>query len=258
MTLMRALGGCRGKPRDRGAVRRSTTAGRDRPPGLPHPARPVLARATLAVLALVLLTACARTVAVSPTTAGVGGEETGLASWYGYPYHGRRTASGEVYDMNELTAAHRILPLGTRLMVTNLDNTQAVEVRVNDRGPFVEGRILDLSYGAARTLGADRAGVVRVRLRVIALPGPQPPASPTMASTGLLTVQVGAFTSRARAESLRDTVGRDGDEATVSEAEVGGEIFYRVRVGAYSDRAAAQAAAQRLAARGHRVVVLDR
>src|SRR5262247_2066854 len=118
----------------------------------------------LLLLPLLLLAACARTVAVAPSLPAGDTETIGYASWYGHPYHGRRTASGEVYDMNDLTAAHRTLPLGTRLLVTNLDTTQAVEVRVNDRGPFVEGRILDLSYAAARVLGADRLGLIPVRL----------------------------------------------------------------------------------------------
>ena len=105
----------------------------------------------LLIPALLFLTACARTVMIPPPSPPIAGaEETGAASWYGHPYHGRRTASGEVYDMNDLTAAHRSLPLGTRLMVTNLDTGQAVEVRVNDRGPLIEERILDLSYAAAR------------------------------------------------------------------------------------------------------------
>jgi rare lipoprotein A len=188
----------------------------------------------------------------------VGAEETGTASWYGHPYHGRPTASGEVYDMNELTAAHRTLPLGSRLMVTNLDNAQAVEVRVNDRGPFAEGRILDLSYAAARVLGADRSGVIPVRLRVLVLPG-GPGLAPAAASGGAgYTVQVGAFTSRARADSLRESIARDAEPATVSEAGVGGETFYRVRVGSYADREAAEAGARRLAARGYRAVVVER
>ena len=94
----------------------------------------------LLIPALLLLAACARTVTVTPPSPPLAGaEETGAASWYGHPYHGRRTASGEVYDMNDLTAAHRSLPLGTRLMVTNLDTGQAVEVRVNDRGPAGRG-----------------------------------------------------------------------------------------------------------------------
>ena len=108
--------------------------------------------------------------------------------------------------MNQLTAAHRTLPFGTRLLVTNRDTSQSAEVRVNDRGPFVKGRILDVSYAAARQLGAVGAGIFPVRLRVIALPGTRADGP---AATAAFTVQVGAFTSRARAEALRDAVGGD-------------------------------------------------
>ncbi len=212
----------------------------------------------LLLLTLCLLTACARTVAVAPSIPpALGAEETGYASWYGHPYHGRRTASGEVYDMNELTAAHRTAPLGTRLMVTNVDTGQAVEVRVNDRGPFVEGRILDLSYAAARVLGADRSGVILVRLRVIDA-GVAMAAPAGARPTAGFAVQVGAFAVRARAESLREALARDGVVTTISEADVGGDSFFRVRLGPYADRQAARAAAERLAARGYRAVVVER
>jgi rare lipoprotein A len=101
--------------------------------------------------------------------------QRGLASWYGWPHHGRQTASGEIYDMNELTAAHRSLPFGTRVLVTNVENGRTVEVRINDRGPFVDGRIVDLSLAAARRLGIVGHGLVPVELRVVA-PPPEPPA----------------------------------------------------------------------------------
>jgi rare lipoprotein A len=205
--------------------------------------------------ALLALGACARAVVVAPPgPPRVGAEETGSASWYGHPYHGRRTASGEVYDMHDLTAAHRSLPLGTRLLVTSLDSDRVVEVRVNDRGPWVDGRILDLSYAAAQVLGAVRPGIIPVRLRVIGLPDE---AGARAAPAGFV-VQVGAFTSRARAESLRETLAREGSEAIIAPAVLGDETYYRVRVGAYADRAAARAAAERLAARGHRPVVVER
>lgn len=95
-------------------------------------------------------------------------EQTGEASWYGRQHHGKPTASGETYDMHKLTAAHPTLPLGTRILVTNLDNGRTVEVRVNDRGPFVSGRVLDLSYAAARKLGAIGDGIIPVGLKVVA------------------------------------------------------------------------------------------
>jgi len=96
--------------------------------------------------------------------------QIGEASWYGEPHHGRPTASGETYDMLQLTAAHRTLPMGTRVMVTNLKNGRAVEVRINDRGPSVAGRIIDLSFAAAQRLGATSAGTIPVRIRVLSLP----------------------------------------------------------------------------------------
>jgi rare lipoprotein A len=96
--------------------------------------------------------------------------QTGYASWYGKAHQGRPTTSGERYDMNKYTAAHPALPMGTRLLVTNLRNGRSVTVRVNDRGPFVDGRIVDLSYAAAHEVGAIGEGVVPVRIRVVAMP----------------------------------------------------------------------------------------
>jgi rare lipoprotein A len=96
-----------------------------------------------------------------------GYSEKGLASWYGPKYHGRTTASGEPYDMHELTAAHRTLPFGVVVEVIDLDTRRKVRVRINDRGPFVEGRIIDLSYAAARQLGIVEQGMARVRIVVV-------------------------------------------------------------------------------------------
>ncbi len=99
---------------------------------------------------------------------GAGSRATsGRASWYGEAHQGKKTASGEAYDMAKLTAAHRTLPLGTRVRVTNVANGRAVVVRINDRGPFVAGRIIDLSQAAARQLGALGAGIVTVRLEIL-------------------------------------------------------------------------------------------
>ena len=108
-----------------------------------------------------------RTAAVAPAPAVRPITETGRASWYGKAHHGQRTASGEPYDMNALTCAHPTLPFGTRLRVVNLDNDREVEVRVNDRGPVTPGRIVDLSYAAARALGAIGPGLVPVRLTIL-------------------------------------------------------------------------------------------
>ncbi len=104
--------------------------------------------------------------AALPSCAGRPGP-AGIASWYGPDFHGRATASGERYNMLDLTAAHRSLPFGTYLRVTSLDNARSLIVRVNDRGPFVRGRVIDLSYAAAKVLDLPRAGVARVRLEVL-------------------------------------------------------------------------------------------
>ncbi len=104
-----------------------------------------------------------------------GDSQTGVASWYGDPYHGRKTASGEVFDMDKMTAAHRAWAFGTVVNVRNLDNGRAVRVKINDRGPFVRGRIIDLSRGAAREAGMLNAGLAKVKLTVVSVPA-RPPA----------------------------------------------------------------------------------
>jgi rare lipoprotein A len=201
-----------------------------------------------ALATLALLTGCSRAVMTTPTVPPVaGGEEVGMASWYGAPHHGRRTASGEVYDMHQLTAAHKTLPFGTRVLVTNRDTSQSAEVRVNDRGPFVEGRILDVSYAAGRLLGAVGPGLIPVRVRILTLPARSSPGN------GPYTVQIGSFTTRARAEALRDTV----NGAAIAEGTAAGEPVYRVRVGAYPDRTQAAAAARDLTARGYQALVVE-
>ncbi len=105
-----------------------------------------------------------------PTPARLGWTQRGIASWYGHPYHGRRTSSGEVYDMDKLTAAHLSLPFGTWVRVTNLANNNSVEVKINDRGPFVKRRIIDLSREGAKRIGMIGPGTARVRVRVVATP----------------------------------------------------------------------------------------
>ena len=121
--------------------------------------------------------------------------EVGLASWYGPPYAGRRGADGTVYDQNAMTAAHLTLALGTVVRVTNLVNGQSVVVRITDRGPFVRGRIIDLSLAAARATGVYRAGVVRVRVEAFNAPAPKP----NVYAGGRWCVQVGAFLTEADA-----------------------------------------------------------
>jgi rare lipoprotein A len=123
-------------------------------------------RSGLALTAAVILVAASLGCATTGPLAGGRSEEVGLASYYGREHDGRRTASGEIFDMNEMTAAHRTLPFGTRVRVTDLANGRQVTVRINDRGPFRRGRIVDLSYAAARKLGIVGRGVARVRVAV--------------------------------------------------------------------------------------------
>jgi rare lipoprotein A len=127
--------------------------------------------------------------------------ETGLASWYGPPYHNRKAATGEIYDMNQLTAAHKTLPLNSIVRVTNVANGKSVLVRINDRGPFIGTRIIDLSYAAARAIEVWRAGVAQVKVEVLEAPKP-------IGEGGRWCVQIGAFTDGDEATRLRQKLER--------------------------------------------------
>jgi len=127
--------------------------------------------------------------------------QTGLASWYGPPYHNRQSSNGEIYDMNAMTAAHRTLPINSIVRVTNLRTGASTLVRINDRGPFVDGRIIDLSLAAARAIDVWRPGTARVQLDVMQTPAP-------LDVGGRWCVQIGAFHQRAPAEELRDRLSR--------------------------------------------------
>lgn len=200
--------------------------------------------------------------------------EEGLASWYGGKFHGRQTASGERYDKNGISAAHKTLPFGTVVLVTNLDNGKTLRVRVNDRGPFVKGRVIDVSEGAAKLLGMRAAGIAKVRLELVGrLPDakdsrlskrqrkqlerqlakarrkgrrvevPDELLVPVDPDEGPFTVQVGAFTDPANARRLARRLERTGQPVSVFDR---GDGFHRVRVGRHASRAAAELAAARL------------
>jgi rare lipoprotein A len=136
-----------------------------------------------------------RTTLPPPITVQPGYTETGVASWYGNPYHGRPAANGEIYDMEKMTAAHRTMPFNTWVRVYDLDTQKTTEVRITDRGPFVDNRIIDLSRAAARELEMIGPGTARVRIEVIRAPAGAP--------TALYAVQVGSFQNQANAERLR-------------------------------------------------------
>jgi rare lipoprotein A len=172
--------------------------------------------------------------------------EVGWASWYGEPFHGRKTASGAVYDMYQLTAAHKTLPLGTRVMVTHLKNGNSVAVTVNDRGPFVKGRIIDLSYAAAQALGMGGEGVAQVRVEVI--------DTATVAASpveGLFTVQVGSFADRANAGKLMGELQKSYQDVYLQVLKTPENTYYRVRLGKFKTREEAYQLAVRLAKAGY-------
>jgi rare lipoprotein A len=150
--------------------------------------------------------------------------ETGLASWYGPPYHNRRGANGEVYDMNAMTAAHRTLPLNSVVRVTNLATNKSALVRITDRGPFVEGRVIDLSLAAAKEIGVWRTGTAKVRLEVLEAPAP-------LAQGGRWCVQIGAFSEEHDAQKLKSRLARRYKTAKVLEfGSPVGDYWVRVRV----------------------------
>lgn len=194
---------------------------------------PVRSAGILACLALALA-GCARKsrarVPSAPVPAPLGATETGIASWYGNPYHGRRAASGEIYDMEQFTAAHRTLPFNTWVEVTDLDNGKRVSVRINDRGPFVGGRIIDLSLAAARSIDMIGPGIARVRLQVIAAPDPPPASTPPTPSAGIYAVQAGAFADPERARAFAGSIQDQYKDASVVESSVAGQVVWRVLV----------------------------
>jgi rare lipoprotein A len=134
--------------------------------------------------------------------------ETGIASWYGPPYHNRRGSNGEIYDQNGLTAAHRTLPLNSVARITNLKTGKSVQVRITDRGPFIEGRMLDLSVAAAKKVDVWRAGIAEVKLEVLHAPAP-------IDKGGRWCVQIGAFTSKNKAAKLKSKLESHDPDASV-------------------------------------------
>ncbi|MCX7974461.1 MAG: septal ring lytic transglycosylase RlpA family protein [Candidatus Aminicenantes bacterium] len=175
--------------------------------------------------------------------------QEGLASWYGPEFHGRPTSSREIFNMHDLTAAHPTLPFGTYVMVTNLYNGQSVIVRINDRGPFVPGRIIDLSYAAARVIGAIGPGVIPVRLEVLRDISPSPRLPDYY-------IQLGAFIIEANAQKLYNELKSKYPDVFISIYKTDQTIYYRVRIKA-KDREQAMRLAQILSEEGHPVLIIE-
>jgi rare lipoprotein A len=165
----------------------------------------------------------------------------GVASWYGSTFHGQPTASGEVYDMFQLTAAHGSVPFGTVATVTNLDTGHIVHVRINDRGPFVGERVLDLSYAAAHRLNMVDAGLARVRIEF----------RPTTAASTDFIVQAGAYTDQYNAVRVQRALATQYPQAWITTAREGAQTLYRVRLGAFANRDEAEYAARQVQALGY-------
>jgi rare lipoprotein A len=172
-----------------------------------------------------------------PAPAAIGYTEEGKASWYGDPFNGRRASNGEIYDMYKLTAAHRTLPFETVVRVTNLTNGKSTTVRITDRGPFVDNRIIDLSLAAAREIESVGPGVVPVRLEVL---------GNVDITDGFFTVQVGAFRDRGNAERLRDRLSVTYSPIFIQHYDSPEGAFYRLRVGKISGEDAANELAGQL------------
>jgi rare lipoprotein A len=170
-----------------------------------------------------------------------GNSQLGIASWYGPSFHGKPSASGEPYDMWALTAAHRTLPFGTWVQVTKVETGKRVTVRINDRGPFIKGRIIDLSYAAARELAMIGEGTADVALKIVS---PHNDLIPSIGVSTRFWVQVGAFTTLREAMTLRERLASQYDHIRVRTVNLPSGKWHRVQVGTFPSKKTAQTAAR--------------
>ena len=197
------------------------------------------------VACAIVLAGCAKKktkIAVPVSAPPAGTTERGLASWYGHPYHGRAAADGEIYDMETLVAAHRTLPFQTRVRVRNLSNDKSVDVRIIDRGPFVQGRVIDLSHAAAKEIDLIGPGVGQVEITVIGTPANPEPA--------LFAVQIGAFREKANADRAeQNMIAAYGAAKAVLRS--GDQPVWRILAGRETSPEAAETLAKRIRAEQH-------
>lgn len=165
-----------------------------------------------------------------PISSSAGYIDTGIASWYGRYFHGRQTSNGERYDMYGDTAAHKTLPMNTMLLVKNLENGREMVVRINDRGPFVRGRILDLSYASAKKLGVIKKGTAKVRITAMAPSQNGIYATVPDFNEGEFYVQIGAFREKKNALRLQNRFANAGHTAVIKEFSEGSDTYFRVQV----------------------------
>ncbi|NOY64133.1 MAG: septal ring lytic transglycosylase RlpA family protein [Nitrospirae bacterium] len=183
------------------------------------------------------------------------GKTTMVASWYGKKFHGRPTASGEIFNMYGHTAAHKSLPFGTLLRVTNPANGRSVVVKINDRGPFVKGRDLDLSYGAAKQLGLIQKGTSVVYVDFIGRDNRYIRQVKYVATEGPYTIQIASFNDPINAFRLKRILKYSYDNVYIMKVRVNGALYYRVRIGRFPSRSFAENIARRLAQEGYSVMI---
>ncbi len=181
--------------------------------------------------------------------------DTLIASWYGAEFHGRPTSSGETFDMFAYTCAHRDYPFGTRLKVTHVSTGKSVTCLVNDRGPFVDGRDIDLSYAAARDIGLIASGTSPVTIQHMGRDSSFIRTVAYRAREGILTIQTGSFRERENALRLKSALERKYTGVYIDEANVQGSTFYRVRIGRFASRSEALSLAEILANEGYAVLI---
>ena len=191
-----------------------------------------------------------------PLKSHVGFTQDGIGSWYGKDFHGKKTSNGEIYDMHGLTAAHKTLPLGVFVKVRNKDNGQEVVVRVNDRGPFVKNRVIDLSYAAARKLGYDTVGTAPVRIEALGYKAKSSSGEdfynePESYDSGNYSVQVGSFREYGNAKRLSDDLKNLFGHSEIRSATVNGDLYYRVHAGKYTSLKAAEEAERKFIDHGY-------
>ena len=180
--------------------------------------------------------------------------QTGIASWYGPGFHGKATASGETYNQTHFTAAHQTLPLGTRVRVTNLENGSATEVSINDRGPFAKGRIIDLSYSAARQINMVGPGTALVRVDVL----DSPIKLQRIRDALDYTLQLGSFTQLENARQLRDRAAASFADVTIAPLQSKDLTYYRVHLGIFPSRIDAEERARQVTQAGFPVIIMEK
>lgn len=188
-----------------------------------------------------------------PLETHTGFVQTGIASWYGKDFHGKKTSNGETYDMHAMTAAHKTLPLGVFVRVKNTSNGREAVVRVNDRGPFVKGRVIDLSFSAAKRLGVDLAGTALVRIEALGYRGSNAEQYQALENydAGNYTVQIGSFKDYNNAQRLSGEMKKLFGFSEVRKTDINGENFYRVYTGKYTSLNAAEQAEKNFSEHGY-------